>query len=236
MTDRLVPDRAQEAMRASKYFLFVGILFVAVLMISNTVAVKLIGIGPFVFTGAIFIFPLSYIFGDVLTEVYGYRASRKIIWAGFFALILMSLGYYLVQVLPAASGWSGQGAYEAVLGSVPRVVIASIIAYFAGEFCNSFVISRLKVRTRGRYLWMRTIASTVVGQGVDTALFTAIAFLGVIPPSILVVAILSGYLFKVVYEAVLTPVTYVVVNWLKRIEGIDAYDEGVRYNPFLIEG
>lgn len=216
----------------SKYFLYIAILFVAVLMISNTTAVKLIELGPFIVSGAIFIFPISYIFGDILTEVYGYRASRKIIWSGFAALLFMSLWYWLIQLLPPASFWTGQEAYEAILGAVPRITLASIVAYFCGEFSNSFVLSRMKVWMEGRHLWMRTIGSTIVGEGVDSLVFVFIAFWGTMPISALFVIIGSIYLFKVVYEVIATPLTYLIVNKLKQAEGIDVYDRGISYNPF----
>lgn len=219
----------------SKYFLYVAILFVAVLMISNTVAVKLFQIGPFFFTGAIMIFPISYVFGDILTEVYGYRASRKIIWAGFISLIFMSVVYYLVQLLPPAPFWPNQGAYEAILGLVPRIVLGSIIGYFAGEFSNSYVLSKLKIWTKGKHLWARTISSTVVGEAVDTILFALIGFAGIIPWSNLMLVILSGYVVKVLIEVLLTPVTYIVVRKLKQLENIDTYDYGVNYNPFQLK-
>src|SRR3989344_7517955 len=216
----------------SNYFIYIAILFVVVLMVSNTVAVKLVQIGPFVFAGAIFIFPISYIFGDILTEVYGYRATRKIIWSGFVALILMSLAYIFVQNLPAASFWTGQEAYAIILGFVPRIVAGSIIAFFIGEFCNSFVLSRMKVWMNGKSLWMRTIGSTIVGEGVDTIVFVLIAFYGTLPLTALFTVIWSGYLFKVAYEVIATPITYLVVGWLKRSESIDVYDKGISYNPF----
>jgi len=219
----------------SKYFLYIAILFVAVLMISNTVAVKLIQIGPFVFAGAIFIFPISYIFGDILTEVYGYKASRKIIWSGFVALILMSFCYWFIQVLPAPGFWQNQSAYKMILGAVPRIVLGSIIAYFLGEFSNSYVLSKMKVWSEGKYLWIRTISSTVVGEGVDTLIFGIIVFAGTIPIAALATLIISGYLAKVAYEVIFTPVTYLIVNKLKRAEGIDVYDRGISYNPFLLK-
>lgn len=219
----------------SKYFLYIAILFVAVLMTSNTVAVKLIQIGPFVFAGAIFIFPISYIFGDILTEVYGYKASRKIIWSGFVALILMSFCYWFIQVLPAPGFWQNQSAYKMILGAVPRIVLGSIIAYFLGEFSNSYVLSKMKVWSEGKYLWIRTISSTVVGEGVDTLIFGIIVFAGTIPIAALATLIISGYLAKVAYEVIFTPVTYLIVNKLKRAEGIDVYDRGISYNPFLLK-
>ena len=219
----------------SKYFLYIAIAFVALLMISNTVAVKLIGVGPFVFSGAIFIFPLTYIFGDILTEVYGYRATRKIIWSAFVALIVMSLAYVFVQNLPSASFWTGQEAYATILGFVPRIVAGSIIAFFLGEFCNSFVLSRMKVWMNGKSLWMRTIGSTIVGEGVDTIVFVLIAFYGTLPLAALFTIIWSGYLFKVGYEVIATPITYLIVGWLKKAEGIDVYDKGIDYNPFILK-
>jgi hypothetical protein len=217
-----------------KYYSVISSIFVAVLLISNTVATKLFALGPFIFTGAVFVFPISYIFGDILTEVYGYSRSRKIIWTGFFCLALMSIVYWLVSLLPAAAGWENQAAYEAILGVVPRITIASIIAYWAGEFANSFVLAKMKVLTRGKHLWSRTIGSTFVGQGIDTALFTFLGFFGVIPNNFLLVAILSGYFFKVFYEAVATPVTYVVVSYLKKKEGINHFDEKTNFNPFSL--
>lgn len=219
----------------SKYFLYIAILFVAVLMVSNTVAVKLFQIGPFFFTGAIMIFPISYIFGDIITEVYGYQASRRIIWAGFFSLIFMSIAYYLVQLLTPAPFWPNQGAYEAILGLVPRIVLGSIVGYFAGEFSNSYILSKLKIWTRGKHLWARTISSTVAGEAVDTILFALIGFAGTIPFNNLILVILSGYVVKVLIEVLLTPVTYMVVKKLKQLENVDTYDYGVNYNPFRLK-
>jgi len=216
----------------SQYFFFISVLFVVVLMISNTVAVKLVAIGPFVLAGATFFFPISYIFGDVLTEVYGYKAARKIIWAGFGAMVLMSLGYLFVQYLPAASFWGGQAAYESILGFVPRIIFGSVVAFFIGEFCNSYIMSRLKVATNGRWLYLRTIGSTVVGEGVDSLVFAVIAFAGTIPTESLLTLIISGYLFKVGYEILATPITYYVIRALKRAEGIDTFDKDINYNPF----
>src|SRR3989344_6640774 len=219
----------------SKYFLYIAILFVAVLMISNTTGVKIIQLGPFVVSGAIFVFPISYIFGDILTEVYGYKASRKIIWSGFAALILMSFCYWLVKILPAATFWEHQEAYETILGAVPRITLASMIAYFGGEFSNSFVLSRMKVAMNGRHLWMRTIGSTVVGEGVDSIIFVMIAFGGTMPLSGLFTIIFSIYLIKVIFEIIATPFTYIIVNKLKHAEGVDVYDRNISYNPFALK-
>lgn len=218
----------------SKYLIYIAVLFVATLMVSNTTAGKLVALGPFVVSGAIIIFPISYIFGDVLTEVYGYKASRKVVWSGFAALIFMSLSYWLVQALPAASFWDGQEAYAKILGSVPRITIASMIAYFCGEFANSYVLSRMKVWMEGRQLWARTIGSTIIGEAVDSVVFFSIAFVGVLTSSALLTVIVSSYILKVAYEVIATPFTYKVVAWLKRKEGVDMYDRDISYNPFSL--
>jgi uncharacterized integral membrane protein (TIGR00697 family) len=212
----------------------VATLFVAVLLISNIAAQKLFAFGPFTFSGGILLFPISYIFGDVLTEVFGYARSRQVIWAGLICNLLMAGFLWLVVQLPPAQGWPLQEQFTTVLSLVPRVVVASTIAYWAGEFMNSFVLAKLKVLTSGRFLWVRTISSTIVGQGVDTVLFVLIAFAGVFPQDLLVRAIWSGYLFKVLYEAVATPITYAVVNFLKRAEGIDVYDRDTNFTPFRL--
>ena len=217
-----------------KYFSIISSIFVAVLIISNTVASKLFALGPFIWTGAIVVFPISYIFGDILTEVYGYKRSRRVIWTGFGCLIFMALVYWIVGLFPPASVWNNQEAYLAILGITPRIVLASIVGYFAGEFSNSYVLSKLKIVTSGKHLWSRTIGSTIVGEGVDTVLFASIAFGGLIPLSILGIAIISGYMFKVIYEIIATPVTYALVRFLKRKEGIDVYDYGTNYNPFRL--
>lgn len=222
-------------LNSSKYFLYIAIMFVAVIMVSNTVGAKIIQIGSLTLSGAIFIFPISYIFGDVLTEVYGYRASRRIIWSGFAVSIFLSLSYWLVQMLPPAPFWPNQSAYVAILGGVPRIVAGSILAYFTGEFCNSYILSRMKVRMNGKHLWARTVGSTIVGEGIDTVIFSTIAFAGLIPSHSLLILIGSGYLVKVLYEIAATPLTYLVVNKLKKAEGIDAYDRGINYNPFTLK-
>ncbi|MEK6896953.1 MAG: queuosine precursor transporter [Nanoarchaeota archaeon] len=221
-----------EQKESLKYFSIISTLFVATIMISNTVATKLFSLGPLIFTGGVLIFPITYIFGDILTEVYGYARSRKIIWTGFVALIFMSLIYWIVGFLPPAPTWPNQEAYVAILGSVPRIVLASIIGYWAGSFSNSFVMAKMKLRTKGKHLWTRTIGSTIVGEGVDTALFVSIAFYGVVSGGILVLAILSGYAFKVAYEIIATPITYKIVGFLKKAEDIDTYDTNTKFNPF----
>lgn len=211
-------------------------IFVGVLLISNIASVKLVLVGPFTFDGGTILFPLSYIFGDILTEVYGYRASRKVIWTGFFAAAIMSLVLWAVGKLPAPAEWSTeqQASYESILAPVGRIVLASLIAYFAGEFSNSYIMARLKVKMQGKLLWVRTISSTLVGEGVDTMLFCMIAFYGIWPTEVIVTIIVSNYIFKSLFEIVATPVTYAIVIWLKKSEGIDVYDRRTNFNPFLL--
>ncbi len=215
-----------------RYLSFISSMFVATLLISNIAAQKLIPFGPFVFTGGVILFPITYIFGDVLTEVYGYAKARQAIWAGFIANIAMALFIQLVIYLPPAPGWDLQREFAAALSSVPRVVLGSILAFWAGEFVNSYVLAKLKLATSGRYLWVRTVSSTIAGQAVDTVVFLVIAFAGVLPASLLLQAAWSGYLFKVIYEAMATPLTYLLVNWLKRGEGVDAFDKRTNFSPF----
>jgi uncharacterized integral membrane protein (TIGR00697 family) len=207
--------------------------FVGVLILSNILAAKMIRIGPFVFDGGTLLFPMSYIFGDVLTEVYGYKESRKVIWTGLGMLVVMSFNIWLIGVLPAEPSWTFQTDYQHMLAVVPRIALASVLGYFAGEYSNSVVLSRMKILTKGRYLWMRTIGSTLVGEFFDTMLFVTIAFLGSYPLDVLIVMILSNYLFKTVIEAVFTPVTYGIVGFVKKTEAIDVYDYGEKYNPLL---
>jgi uncharacterized integral membrane protein (TIGR00697 family) len=211
-------------------------LFVAVLIISNIASSKIVVLGPFDFDGGTLLFPASYIFGDLLTEVYGYARSRRVIWTGFGALLAMTATLAVVGALPPAPGWTGQEAYEAILGQTPRIVAASLIAYFAGEFANSYVLAKMKVWTSGQRLWTRTIGSTLAGQAVDTGLFCAIAFLGVLPGDLLLRVIVSNYVFKVGIEAAFTPLTYRAVAFLKRREGLDHYDVGTDFNPFRLSG
>jgi queuosine precursor transporter len=196
------------------------------------VSTKILNLGPFEFDGGTLLFPLAYIFGDVLTEVYGYKRTRKIIWLGFVCLLLMSVVYGVVGLLPAAKGWENNDAYMQILGIVPRIALASMIAYFAGEFSNSYVLAKMKVWTKGKWLWTRTIGSTIIGEGVDTMLFVFIAFYGVLPGSLLIAVLVSNYIFKVGVEVVFTPVTYAVVGWLKKEEGLDAYDRKTKFSPF----
>jgi uncharacterized integral membrane protein (TIGR00697 family) len=209
-------------------------LFVAVLLISNVASSKILELGPFTFDGGTILFPISYIFGDILTEVYGYRRSRRVIWVGFGCAGLMAGVFALVGALPPAAGWENQEAYEAILGTTPRIVLGSLIAYFAGEFSNSYTLAKMKILTKGRWLWTRTIGSTLVGEGVDTVLFITIAFAGTLPWPLFWSIIVSNYVFKVGLEAAMTPVTYRLTDFLKRTEKEDVYDVGTDFNPFKI--
>jgi uncharacterized integral membrane protein (TIGR00697 family) len=220
--------------RGYRYFDLIMALFVAVLLISNVASSKILKLGPFTFDGGTILFPISYIFGDILTEVYGYRRSRRVIWAGFACAGLMAGIFALVGALPPAEGWENQAAYEAILGTTPRIVLGSLIAYFAGEFSNSYTLAKMKILTQGRWLWTRTIGSTLVGEGVDTVLFVTIAFVGTLPQSLFWSIIASNYLFKVGLEAAMTPATYRITNFLKRAENEDVYDTDTDFNPFKL--
>ncbi len=217
-----------------KYFDIILGLFVAVLLISNIVSTKIVGLGWLSFDGGTLLFPLAYIFGDVLTEVYGYRAARRVIWTGFVSALLLSMTILVIGKLPAAADWNNQAAYDAILGLTPRIIAASLIAYFAGEFLNSYTLAKMKIKTQGRWLWTRTIGSTIVGEGIDTLLFVVIAFWGVLPTSLLVTVLMSNYVFKVGLEVVLTPLTYRVVSFLKRREQVDVYDTDTQFSPFRL--
>ncbi len=206
-------------------------VFVTCLIVANIMAVKLIGVFGLVLDAGTLIFPISYIFGDVLTEVYGFRRARQVIWLGFLCNLLAVGAISLGLVLPAASFWEGQAAYEQILGYAPRLLTASFVAYLIGELANSFVLARMKVATEGRWLWSRTIGSTVVGQGFDSLIFVLIAFYGTIPTSALLSVILTQWVLKSAYEALATPFTYLVVGRLKRAEGVDHYDRDTSFNP-----
>jgi queuosine precursor transporter len=210
-------------------------LFVAVLLISNIASTKIVYLGPFTFDGGTLLFPLSYIFCNILTEVYGFRKARKVIWTGFFSAALMAGVLMIVGALPPAEGWEHQEAYEVILGLTPRIVLASLTAYFIGEFVNSYTLAKLKILTSGKLLWTRTIGSTVIGQALDTSIFILIAFAGVIPPALLLSVFLSNYIFKIAFEVAATPATYRIVSFLKRSEGIDVYDIGTDFNPFSLK-
>lgn len=215
-----------------RYFDLVMVGFVAVLMISNIASSKILSIGLLTFDGGTLLFPVAYILGDVVTEVYGYQRARRVIWVGFAATALMAGTLALVGALPPAEGWEHQAAYEAVLGVTPRIVLGSLAAYWAGSFSNAWLMARLKIATKGRLLWLRTITSTLLGEGVDTVLFVLIAFWGVLPTSLVWTVIVSNYVFKCALEMAVTPLTYRVVNGLKRAEGEDYYDYHTSFNPF----
>ncbi len=219
-------------MNVSYRLVIIAAIFVTCLITANTIAVKVITLGPFILPAAIVIFPLSYIFGDILTEVYGYRWARRIIWLGFFCNLLFVLFAWVGQILPPAPFWEGQRAYESILGYTPRLLAASFVGYLVGEFANSFVLAKMKVLTRGRWLWSRTIGSTIVGQGLDSVIFITLAFIGT--PSFALIMVLYHWLAKTVIEAMATPFTYAMVNFLKKKEAIDTYDDQTNFNPFSI--
>lgn len=218
----------------SSWFVLIVAVFITCLITANITAVKLVGVFSLVLPAGVIIFPISYIFGDVLTEVYGYRQARRVIWLGFFCNLIAVVAIWVGQILPAASFWDGQAAYERILGYTPRLLAASFLAYLVGEFANSFVLAKMKIATNGRWLWTRTIGSTLVGQGLDSLVFITLAFVGTIPLSDLLSAIVTQWLAKVLYESTVTPLTYKVVNFLKQKEGLDVYDYGTRFNPLLI--
>lgn len=219
---------------------FIMAAFVAILLLSNVIGagkvavVTLPLVGQWPFGAGILFFPISYVIGDVLTEVYGYARARRVIWAGFVAVLFMAAMSWIVVALPPAPSWTNQAAYAVVFGQVPRIVLASVCAFWAGEFVNSYVLARMKLRTGGRHLWMRTIGSTVVGEGVDSVIFYPLAFLGAVgwTPHLVGVVLFTQWALKVGWEVLLTPVTYAVVGWLKRLEGVDVYDEGTAFTPF----
>ena len=226
-----------------KYYDFAMAAFVAILICSNLIgAAKLVqfsslSIGGWelgIFGAGIIFFPLSYVLGDVLTEVYGYARARRVVWAGFAAVLFMAFMAWVVVAMPPAPGWEGQAAYEEVFGLTPRIVFASVIAFWAGELSNAFVMARMKVWSGGKHLWQRTIGSTVVGQGVDSLLFYPIAFLGYWTTSQVITVLITNYVLKVLWEALLTPVTYKVVASLKRAEGVDVYDKETNFTPFSV--
>jgi queuosine precursor transporter len=221
-----------EKPRVFKYYDLLASIFIVVLIISNIVGQKICAFGPVRLSGAQLLFPITYIFGDIFTEVYGYGGSRRIIWIGFLANAVMAGLGNLIVALPAAPEWKNQEAFATVFHQVPRLVIASLIAYWCGEFANSFTLAKMKLFTEGRYLWTRTVGSTVVGQAVDTVLINLIAFTGAVTNSGVAKLILWGYLFKVTYEVVATPLTYAIVGFLKRTEGIDTFDYNTNFTPF----
>jgi hypothetical protein len=227
-----------------RYFDLVMAAFVAVLLISNVASNKFVNLGPFTYDAGTILFPLSYIFGDILTEVYGYKRSRRVIWTGFAASALMALVFWVVTLLPIPADQGPQPQSEAfniALNSTPFIVLGSLVAFFAGEFTNSYVLARLKVATQGRWLWSRTIGSTLVGQVVDTLIFLTIAFaigfavLGSpMDGNLFWSIVISNYIFKVGVEVLFTPITYAIVGFLKRAEHEDYYDTHTNFNPFIL--
>ena len=215
-----------------KAFDIIAMIFVATLLISNIAAQKLFAFGSVTFTAGVIVFPITYIFGDVLTEVYGYARTRRVIWTGFVCNILLAGVLWIAIKLPPAEGWPLQEQFATVLGLVPRIVLASILGYWVGEFVNSYVMAKMKVVTQGKWLWSRTIGSTIVGQLLDSCVFVLAAFAFVFPTQLIVKTIVYGWIFKVVYEAMATPLTYIVVGFLKRYEGIDHYDTDTNFSPF----
>lgn len=217
-----------------KYLGAISVFFVSVLLISNIASTKIVDFGWFVFDAGTLLFPLSYIFGDILTEVYGYKKTREVIWLGFFSALMMSLVFFIVGKLPPAADWGNQAAYDSILGMTPRIVLASLVAYTLGSFSNSFILTKMKIWFKGKYLWMRTIGSTLVGELVDSSLFILIAFLGVFSPSLLITLIISNYIFKTLVEILFTPITYKVIKFLKKNENEDYYDIGTNFNPLSL--
>lgn len=226
-------DGTTGARRHFRYFDYLMAAFVAILLLSNLIgASKLATIEGFTFGAGILFFPLSYVLGDVLTEVYGYANARRCVWMGFAALIFMAVMSAVVVAMPPAAGWEGQAAYESVFGSTWRIVAASILAFWAGEFVNSFVMAKMKIWTGGSKLWARTIGSTFFGQAVDSLIFYPVAFLGIWTTGQVLTVMVTNWLLKVLWEALLTPVTYAVVGWFKAREGVDVFDEGTDFSPF----
>jgi uncharacterized integral membrane protein (TIGR00697 family) len=219
-------------MKFSYRLVIIIAVFITCLITANTIVVKFVNFGPVSLPAAVIIFPISYIFGDILTEVYGYKVARRVIWLGFGCNLIFVFFAWIAQILPSAPFWDWQTQYETILGHTPRILAASFCGYLVGEFVNSYVLSRMKILTKGRWLWSRTISSTILGEGLDSAVFLTLAFIGttIFEP----VTILNHWVAKVVIETVLTPFTYVIVNWLKLKEGIDTYDYQTRYNPLAI--
>jgi queuosine precursor transporter len=227
--------------QAYRWYTLITAVFVTTLIVSNIIAVKIVKIGPLFLPAAVILFPIAYIFGDILTEVYGYARARQVIWIGFFCNLLAVAAIWIAWLLPGAPFWTtglyetpaeAQQAYQAILGFTPRLLLASFLAYLVGEFLNSFVLAKLKVKTQGRFLWLRTISSTIIGQGADSLVFISVAFWGIFPPAAMGAAILSQWLFKVVFEILATPFTYWIVNALKRAEQEDYFDRETAFNPF----
>ena len=219
-----------------KYYDLIMAAFVTVLLCSNIIgAEKVVTVAGFSFGAGILFFPISYFFNDILTEVYGYARSRKVVWAGFGAMGFASIMSWVVVSLPPAQGWIHQSAYEVVFGQTPRIVAASLLAFFSGEFVNSYTLAKMKVFTTGRFLWMRTIGSTIAGEAADSLIFYPVAFYGFWPNDLLITVMITNYVIKVSWEVIATPITYKVVGFLKRKEHEDYYDKDTNFTPFSIE-
>src|SRR3954463_8442598 len=226
-----------------RYFDFVLVAFVVVLLLSNVIGaekrsyIDVPGAGPWPFGAGILFFPISYVIDDVLTEVYGFAHARRAIWAGFGALLFLAVMEWTVVRLPVAQGWTGQAAYERVFGSGWRIIVASMTAFFVGDFLNSVVLAKMKIWTAGRHLWTRTIGSTIIGEGADSLIFYPLAFDGMAdwPADIMMQVMVSQFVLKVSWEVLLTPATYAVVGWLKKHEGVDVYDVGTDFTPFTLD-
>jgi uncharacterized integral membrane protein (TIGR00697 family) len=219
-----------------QYYDLIMAAFVATLLCSNLIGVTKIGeFWGYPFNAGILFFPLSYIFGDVLTEVYGYARARKVVWAGFAAMLFASIMSLIVIAIPPSKDWTHQQALETIFGSTPRIVLASLLAFFAGELTNSFVLAKMKIQTQGKFLWARTIGSTIVGEAVDSFIFYPIAFLGSLPTNVVLKILLSNYLLKVFWEIVMTPLTYKAVAFLKKVENADFYDDKTDFSPFRLK-
>lgn len=229
-----MPEAPQK--RSYRYYDLVMASFVTVLLCADVIGVtKVSSVAGLSFGAGVLFFPISYLFGDVLTEVYGYARSRRVIWAGFAALIFASFMSWVIRILPPAPDWPFQAAYETIFGQTPRIVVASLTAFWAGEFANSYVLAKLKLLTRGRFLWTRTIGSTIVGEAVDSMIFYPVAFLGFWAPSLLLRVMVANYAIKVLWEAAATPLTYKIVNFLKQAEQEDYYDRDTNFNPFILQ-
>ncbi len=219
-------------MRPYRHLDQLSVALVAVLILSNVTSTKVLQLGPFTFDGGTLLFPLAYILGDIVTEVYGYARCRRLIWTGFAWLLFAAALFALVERLPAAADWPHQAAYAAILGQFPRIVLASLLAFLAGEFCNSYLLARLKVATAGRWLWLRTIVSTLAGEALDTLVFLFVAFWGVWPAEVWYAVAVSNYVFKVGIEVLVTPLTCAACRALKRAEQEDVYDRATDFSPF----
>lgn len=222
-------------MPTSKFYQLISALFVTCLIISNIIAVKIGAFGNYFLPVAVILFPITYIIGDILTEVYGYNAARRAIWTGFVCNLIAVIAIYIAMKIPSAPFFENQKAFEQILGFAPRLLAASFVAYLVGQFANSVVLAKMKIKTNGKHLWMRTIGSTIVGEGLDSLIFITLAFYGVMPVSAIGGLIITQWIFKTLFEVVLTPATYAVVGYLKKTEQIDVYDKDTSFNPLSMK-